>query len=290
MHRRASTLLPRRSALSMLGLALAAPAMVAARPARAAAAGALLDLAQAEDNVRAIVKLQGDSAGATSFNFTHGTVHAIQNEAIAVPIVNYQAARKSEFRERGDGVFEFRFIGMILYTDPATGAFVETIDNPLTGKRVAVKHWRSSIGRYYYTPTGAKPVAAFEGTAGVAKEGKPYILPWVEIGDELHVTLDERVRYKRPSDGEWIIDNAIMRYAGPRAALLDAAATSVDCVSSWATAISAFPWLELPAPRPMLLQSGAGRKVKSLDDFPAPFRAFAEKTFPGALGGKIVWD
>jgi hypothetical protein len=274
--------------LAMLGLGLAVPAS-AATP-RIEAGTVRLDLARAEDNVRAIVKLQGDTGGATSYNFTHGTVHAIQNDAIAVPLVNYQAARKSEFRERGDGVFEFRFIGMILYTDPVSGAFVDSIDNPLTGKRVAVKHWRSSIGRYYYTPTGAKPVAAFEGTAGAVKDGKPYLLPWVEIGEELHVTLDERVRYKRPSDGAWIVDNAIMRYAGPRDALLDRATTSVDCVSSWATAISAFPWLELPEPRPMLLQSGAGQKVKSLDDFPWPFRAFAEKTFPGALTGSINWS
>lgn len=287
MERNRMTTLPRRGALSMLGLALAAPLAGATKPAVASSAG--LDLAQAEDNVRAIVKLQGDTTGATSFSFTHGTVHAIQSDAIAVPLVNYQAARKSEFRDRGTGVFEFRFIGMILYTDPASGDFIETFDNPLTGKRVTVKHWRSSIGRYYLTPTGAKPVAAFEGTAGAAKDGKPYVLPWVPIGEELHVTLDERVRYKRPSDGAWIVDNAIMRYAGPRAALLDRSTTSVDCVSSWATAISAFPWLELPERGRMLLQSGAGRKVKLLTDLPAPFRAFAEKTFPGALTGAINW-
>lgn len=271
----------------MLGLGLAAPAVAAAT--RTDASPGRLDLRNAEDNVRAIIKLQGDTSGATSFNFTHGTVHAIEKDAIAIPLVNYQAARKSEFRDRGAGVFEFRFVGMILYTDPASGDFVEAIDNPLTGKRVRVKHWRSSIGRYYYTPTGAKPVAAFEGTAGAAKEGRPYILPWIPIGDELHVTLDERVRYKRPSDGAWIIDNAIMRYAGPRDALLDVRTTSVECVSSWATAISAFPWLELPEPGRMLLQSGAGRKVKSLIDLPESFRAFAEKTFPGALTGPINW-
>jgi hypothetical protein len=282
-----SPALPRRDLLSLLGLSLAA-APFAPAPSVAAPAGGL-DLAMPKDNVRAIVKLTGDTAGATTYSFTHGTVHAIQSDAIAVPIVNYQAARKSEFRAREGGVYEFRFLGMILYTDPASGAFVETIDNPLTGKRVAVKHWRSSIGRYYYTPDGTKPVAAFEGTAGADHKGKPYILPWIPVADELHVTLDERVRYKRPSDGQWIVDNAIMRYAGPRAALLDEATTSVDCTSSWATAISAFPWLELNEPGRMLLQSGAGRKVKLLTDLPGSFRAFAEKIFPGALEAPIAW-
>ena len=284
----------RRALMSMLGLSLVATRQnVDAAESTAASARiadtSKLDLTRPEDNVRAIVKLTGDTGGATSFSFTQGTVHAIQQGSVAVPLVNYQAARKSEFRELAGGVFDFRFVGMILYTDPASGAFVDSIENPMTGKRVAVKHWRSTIGRYYYTPTGSKPVAAFEGMAGGDRNGKPYLLQWTPIGDELHVTLDERVRYKRPSDGLWIVDNAIMRYAGPRAALLDASTTSVACVSSWATAISAFAWLELPDPQPMLLQSGAGRKVGQLADLPEAFRAFAEKTFPGALTTPIRW-
>ncbi len=286
------SLLSRRAALSMLGLSTGA--LVYAQPAAGApkpAPQGRLDLTRPEDNVRAIVKLTGDTAGATTYSFSLGHVFAPALDTVATPIVNFRAARQSKFRDLGGGVFDFRFVGVILYTDPVTGEVVDELVNPFTRARVRVKHWRSSIGHYYYTPQGARAPAQFEGTAGAAggEAGRPYLLPWVRVADELFVTLDERVRYKRPSDGAWIIDNALLRHHGPAEAVLSADTTSAPSTSSWQTAISWFPWLEMPNPGQLLMQGGHGRKISALTEFPPDSLRDMERVFPGALTAPIRW-
>lgn len=268
------------SAVSSAGLSISGCA--GARRAQPGAHAPIYDFSRPEDNVEAIVKIQGDTSGRATYNWRQGHVFGLVDGQMAVPMMRYQSAQIGQFIRQGAGSFAFKYRGIFVYQDFETGAFIDEFENPFTNEKVAVKHFKTSIGEFSYTPLGPKPSARFKGNTG-HPYGTPYILPWVRSADHVWVTLDERVEYARPSDGVWRRDNALIRYEAKWAELMNPALTSVAASSSFHTHVDWFTWLNMPGHPGGLMQGGAGRKFFSLSELPEDLVAFAEDRFPGAL-------
>lgn len=270
------------SALSSVGLGLAGPAQAITD------SSAALDLTRPEDNVKAIVKIQGDLSGKTTYSWGHGHIFGVVDGQMATPMLQYQSMRMARYFQQDHGSYLFAYRGAIFYQDYETGEFIDEFKNPFTNETVAVKHWKSSIGRFLYTPQGPKAAANFKRNVGKDYTNKPYILPWLRGGDRVWVMLDERIEYERPSDGAWRRDNAILRLETPWAELMDPELTSSSASTSFQTDIDWFTWLGMSGHEGSLMQGGLGRKFESLEDLPVSFVEFAESRYPGILTDSIT--
>jgi hypothetical protein len=266
----------RRAALAV-PIALAATGTAAARAVRRP-----VDFKSPRDNVAAFVKLTGDLSGESTCGWTRGEIFGLVEGEMARPLVRYESARVGRHLRQPDGSYKYIYRGLILYQDFETGEFIDTLVNPYTGRKVGVKHFATSIGEYTISERGVIPAKAFKGESAKVHSG-PFILPWTVLGDRIWVTSDERVRYQRPSDGEYRVDNAILRYSGYLSELEDPAITSARCESSWQTQLNWFSWLEMGSIKGMVMQGGAGVKLPSVKQLPATFRRFTEARFPGFL-------
>ncbi len=241
-----------------------------------------LDLTDPADNVYALVKIQGDVSGKFTVSWGQGHIFGIKDAEMARPMLRYQSCRMGVYERQPDGAFRFRYRGLILYQDYASGAYIDRFENPYTGRSVDVRNWRSSIGELTYTKQGVRAARAFNGNTG-KPYGEPYVLPWVRAGNIIWTTLDERVEYERPSDLEWRRDNAILRYESRWDELVDPNRTAASASTSFQTHIDWFSWLEMDDKSGGLMQGGAGRKFGSLEELPAEFLSAAETKFPGFI-------
>ncbi len=232
--------------------------------------------------MHALVKLIGDVSGRTTVGWTQGDIFGLRGSEIARPLMRFESARIGRYTRRADGAWVYNYRGVIAYKALDSDRFIDSLVNPYTNESVAVKHYATSIGSYAYTRVGVEPSAAFKGERG-EEMGKPFRLPWTIVGDDVWVTTDERVRYRRPSDGEYRVDNAINRYAGKLSELQDPALTSAPCTSSWQTELNWFSWLGMGAQPGMIMQGGAGRKFAGVAQLPAALVEFVEHKFPGTL-------
>lgn len=246
-----------------------------------------LDLTNPQDNVEAIVKIQGDTSGKKMYSWGHGHIYGAIDGQLTIPMLRYQLMRVGRHLRQDDGSYLFKYRGAIFYQDYDTGAFIDEFYNPITKEIVPVKHWKSSIGQFLYTALGPVTTRKFTGNFGKEYRGKPYILPWLRGGDRVWVMLDERVEYKRPSDGVWRRDNAILRYEAPWDELMDPGRTFCSSSSSFQTDIAWFTWLNMKDQRGSMIQGGMGRKFEAIDDLPKDFVAFAEERYPGVLTDPI---
>lgn len=245
-----------------------------------------LDLTKPEDNMHAIVKIQGDVSGEMVYAFGQGEIYGVLPDAVGDPMFKYQLARIGRYLKMPNGSYLYKYRGMIFYQDFETGEFIDEYTNPYTNKTVKVKHWHSSAGAYYYTTRGPRPIKELKGTfAGVKDES--YILPWQRLGDRVWVSLDERVRYQRPSDGEWRVDNAILRYQSSWTDMNNPELTSARTTSSFQTSIDWFTWLDMKGTPGRHMQGGLGAKLNNIGEYPKAFYDYAEATYPGILSGPV---
>jgi hypothetical protein len=236
--------------------------------------------------VRAFVKLTGDLSGKSTCGWTRGELFGLLDGEMARPLVRYESARSGRHLLQPDGSYKYVYRGLILYQDYATGEYIDTLLNPYTGKQVEVKHFATSIGEYTISENGIIPSRAFKGESAKVHSG-PFILPWTVLENRVWVTSDERVRYQRPSDGEYRVDNAILRYGGYLDELEDPSLTFARCESSWQTQLNWFSWLAMGEKKGMIMQGGAGLKLRSAAELPESFKKFGERIFPGSLRNMI---
>ena len=229
--------------------------------------------------MHALVKLIGDVSGRTTVGWTQGDIFGLRGSEMARPLMRFESARIGRYTRRADGAWVYNYRGVIAYKALDSDRFIDSLVNPYTNESVAVKHYATSIGSYAYTRVGVEASAAFKGERG-EEMGKPFRLPWTIVGDDVWVTTDERVRYRRPSDEEYRVDNAINRYAGKLSELQDPALTSAACTSSWQTELNWFSWLGMGAQPGMIMQGEPGESLPAWPSFPPRWSSSLSTNFP----------
>ena len=145
-------LLTRRNALS--SLALGGAGLMAAGmsgPPALAKSKWTLDLDSAEDNCKAMIKLQADLSGADSFGGFAGDVWAwVPNEG-NFHVFNTYGIGASHVEYRPDErAWRFYHREALLYLDPRTNEILDSWYNPFTQRRVEVLHIiNHHVNRYY---------------------------------------------------------------------------------------------------------------------------------------------
>lgn len=245
-----------------------------------------LDLSTPENNVLAYVRLVGDVSGRPSFGWSSGRVYGTREGELSTTLFDYQSVRRVEFRPLDDGSWIKAYRGLILFTDPDTGAVIDAFRNPYTDQDNDVVHFKTAFGAALFTRDGARSLREFESETPESHDS--FMMDWSVVGDDAWATYDERIAYRRP-DGEWRVDNAVYRYHGYVSELTDPEVTAPYHNWMWSTELNWFTFMKMGERPGHLMWAGMGRKFDRLDAMPSGLIDEAETRYPGFLSDAIDW-
>lgn len=281
--------LTRRAALVELGTGLGAASLLAGglAPRLAAAGGAsALDLDQAEDNCKALIKLQADLSGkpamggfpgsAWAWVPTEGNYHLFNTYGVGVSRVEYHAAESG---------WRFYHREAQLYLDPKTNEVLNSWLNPWTERRQEVMHvFNEHVNRFYPLTSGGR-----------------FAFPWAyeKNGDDLVFRISvfrcedspmPRKDYPLQSQNDKYQTTELWGMIGSMKEVMNPQVTSAHCVTSWARISSWLPFMEMGnRPGQMVFHSHAYKLMRGVADLPANIRAWFEKNAPEYFEAPKVW-
>lgn len=241
------------------------------------------DLNNPADNLAVYVKLRGSLDGAETYSWSTGQAYGSRPGKIAEPLFDIQTCLRAQWVPDGNDGFTFKYRGMIIFFEPGTDRQLETWTNPLTGETLTPIHYHTSLAELSYTPGGIKGgvLELAEPTSGMIKD--QFLNPTTVVDDDLWMLSDERMIYRRPSDGAVRVDNLINRYHGKVSELEDRSTPAANCNATWMAELNWFPWMKLDDVPGHLFWGGMGRKYFELHDLPPALVRAADTLWPGAF-------
>jgi hypothetical protein len=267
---------------------------LAAAPTGAASApqpkGPSLDLANAHDNCKALIKLQADLSGKESISIFPGECWAsvpgegnsllFRTIGIGASHVEWVPAEKS---------YRFYHREALLYLDPKSGQVLESWFNPWTQRTVEVLHiLNEHVNRYYQL------------------DGGPFRFPWPweTNGDQLVFRINvfrcddsvmPRREYPLHSQNDKYQSTELWGMVGSLAEVQNPAVTSAGCVTSWTRISNWQPFMEMGnAPGQVVYHSDSYKLRKGRADLdglmPPNARAWLEEKAPQYFESPREWN
>ncbi|SVC68475.1 uncharacterized protein METZ01_LOCUS321329, partial [marine metagenome] len=244
------SLLTRRTAVS--GLALGGAGLMAAgmgvQPALAKTDWTL-DLDSAEDNCKAMIKLQADLSGADTFGGFAGDVWAMVPNEGNFHVFNTYGIGASHVEYRpAERAWRFYHREALLYLDPQTNEILDSWYNPFTERRVEVLHIiNEHVNRYY--EVGGKDDTNLRNRKGGINFPRPYEVH----GDNLlfrvsFYRLEDNVMprkdYPLHSQSDKYQTTELWGMMGRLSEIMDPNVTSASCMTSWSRIAGWLPFME----------------------------------------------
>jgi Protein of unknown function (DUF1838) len=242
-----------------------------------------------------LAKLQGDVAGKVTYGYQRGQVYGLIGGA-GLPLADYgrrlydyEGASVGRSRMLPNGDVETKSRSWLFYTDPASGDYIKTWRNPMTGKDVTVPPFRGGISGGTLTPKGPKVSANFTMESTVFNA--PTKLEFVTIGERTWVTRHAFTRWtpkgSTKARTEMTMDTWVVRTRD----LTNKRLTAIPATSSWTSQTEWQTWLQMPEGQPgQQIWRSDGMKVYALAELPAKFVAQCNAEHPGILTDPILWD
>jgi hypothetical protein len=261
------------------GLGAGSAAAQAKAPGKAAAASTRLDLAQPDDAVRAMRKIQSSlkDGEPKTFYFQGNVWSRVPGERDRL-LFKYQAMniRQSKtLSEEGRG-YGYRMVSreVLLYQDPQTGEILRAWRNPWTGKEVEVVHIAND-------PVNMQPTFA-QGPRGPYKLDITFRDGWGTLG------FDVPLFYKNPMSAEANYEDYVGgTYHGiemfgffVREQELLGPGDTAPANVSWARISKFLPWMEMNDRVGYMMFSGHGGPVSSWNGLPEGLRKEIEANYP----------
>jgi hypothetical protein len=279
--------LTRRAALAGLGAGGAGLLAAGLTPAPAEAkARWTLDLDKAEDNCKALIKLQADLSGkpamggfpggAWAWVPGEGNYHLFNTYGVGVSRVEYHA------EENG---WRFYHREAQLYLDPKTNEVLESWLNPWTERRQEVMQvLNEHVNRFYPLTPGGR-----------------FAFPWAyeTHGDDLVFRISvfrcedspmPRKDYPLQSQSDKYQTTELWGMIGSLREVMDPRVTSAHCVTSWARISGWLPFMEMGnRPGQMVFHSHSYKLLRGVDELPANIRAWFDTHAPEYFEPPKVW-
>lgn len=230
------------------------------------------------ETLHALAKVLGAIDGSRAYNWLSGRIFSKQNAVpLAEPILDWEGCTIRRFAFESPDRLRMTYRGIILFK-AVDGPVIDEFASPVSGKPNAVKHFRTAIGTYVFTSTGIEPSARFKGRLGV--NPNPFVLPWAVAGDDVWMTLDERVEYTRPSTTLLVADNAIFRYQSRLSEIQDKHTSAASANISYHSEIGYYDWMGMMGVEGHTIWGAAGKKYAKLSELPSNFVDEVVRRYP----------
>ncbi len=264
--------------LGALGLATGAAQSASSAASVAAAAGP--DFSDPLTVLRTHVKMVGSLGQEVVYSFMRLNIYGDLGQGNFVPFFTMNNILVDWWEPKEDNQHEMRKYEVGFYTKYDSYEPLEQFDNPVTGKRVAIHHFRLGPVPRMYTPDGV-----------IAMGYTPKLLPIELIGDRVFLateSIESRPDMIHP--GETSYTNSFMTMS---ALLTDIANPAVKSApvhlqlqnkNRWA------PWFGMGDRPGGTVARGFGGKIRDLNALPAPVIAGAKKFVPQIFDTKNWTD
>ncbi len=279
-----------RNRRRILTASLLAPALAGAatreRSPKGRATAAPLDLAQAANSLRAVVKLRGDLSGARVLQCYSGSLSLLVAGRAPARLASYQGVIRTDWTPLADGSFRYRTFDIGYFGDLATGEPVSTLTNPLTGESLVPQDIRDG------------PVEALYTAYGIYRDGatpdpsRKLQLSWHQSGDELWYDSFFPFQFPNPLPAEDfpeltsfpnVVQGSWFTYQGRLSDIQDPQTTRAPMQTILTVISTPHPWLRMGRMPALMLIQTVSRKIASIDDAPAAVRGYLANTMPDYL-------
>jgi hypothetical protein len=279
---------------AVLGVGVLSTAILAGVPIMADAATPL-DTSDPNAMMMILAKLQGDVAGKVTYGYQRGQVYGLIGGA-GLPLADYgrrlydyEGASVGRSRMLPNGDVETKSRSWLFYTDPASGDYIKTWRNPMTGRDVTVPPFRGGISGGTLTPKGPKVSANFTMESTVFNA--PTKLEFVTIGERTWVTRHAFTRWTPKGSTKARTEMTMDTWVVATRDLANKRLTAIPATSSWTSQTEWQTWLQMPEGQPgQQIWRSDGMKVYALADLPPKFVAQCNAEHPGILTDPIAWD
>ncbi len=250
----------------------------------------------AATRLRHWMRLTADVSGVVCFAHTSGVVYGFLSHAddlgqdqFATPLYGYEAVvARQVVAHEGNG-WRLRQRGWSHYTDAITGALIEALDNPYTGRRVQCPPMAAPVSESVYTPAGRLRTATpFPLTT--SDQHEPFTLHYAAAGERVSVRRGVVARFRPTNSRRDKLEADITVHDVRRGALLDDTLTHVqstfmhNLVAEWQT------WMDMAGTPGHILFSGLGRSLPDLASLDTGLFDALQRHFPGTLAQTQQWS
>lgn len=220
--------------------------------------------------LRTHVKLVGSLGREVVCSFMRLNIYADLGQGNFVPCFTLNNILVDWWEPKGDDTHEMRKYEVGFYTKIDGEEPLEHFDNPVTGQRVAIHHFRLGPVPRVYTPDGV-----------IAMGYTPVLLPIEVIGDRVFLatqSIESRPDLIRP--GETSYTNSFMTFSAPLADVANPAVKSAPVHMQLQNKNRWAPWMGMGDRPGGTVARGFGTKVANLDALPPAVKAGAKRFVP----------
>lgn len=238
------------------------------------------------------VRLRGSTDGSITAGWLDSLRYAVV-DGEAHLLCRVLAGALASFERRGDALYEATILEITHYVDPSSGALLDTLTMPVTGRSVKVPPYRIGPSAVRFAVAldereDFHPQQAGTGAANFAPLGEVRLRRTISdprlSGADLYIRHEEiggltpRSSELRPvSYREWTI------WHGPAATALDPRASYCPCEYSYTAMTSWRPWMQMEGVAGHTLDSGRGAKLRRFADLPQDYLALTERAHPDVI-------
>lgn len=239
----------------------------------------------------AFVRMRGRTDGGLVYGWLQATRSTVIDGDVR-PLCGIVAGAVQRFRRLAPDRYEATILEIAHYTDPTTGAPLETVRMPGTGREVAVP-------KYRFGPVKARFAVALDEweefeppRTGNAEQFAPKssvhlvrsVGPAAATGATVHVRADEYGRvYPDRARPPTVFYREWMTWHAAADALADESTVAVPAHYSYSALTSWRPWMQMGNVRGHTAENGHGAKAATWDECPEEFLALARRFHPDVL-------
>jgi hypothetical protein len=231
--------------------------------------------------VAAWVRLKGDATGRVTYEWVSGSAHALPDDARSQPLFRFESVTVRRFVPQGPGNWREVNYACRLYRDFATGAVIDRMVNPLTGREVALPARCAAGPTLLYSPERV----VLERDIGFRSSALdvPMRLDLTDLGDRVVLRREAHSEYRSAATGQLRRETSVDVFTVDARAFRNARIANLRADYHWNSVTQWMTDLGMGDRPGRMLWSIDGRKFERADQLPQEFRAALLAAVPDAL-------